>query len=75
VFLPYFSNVLNNDVIVFVVEVDELAEIPFYQGNLLAFPRAIPTVGVQENRFVESELFDEFEDDLLLVNDAAAAIP
>jgi hypothetical protein len=75
VFLPYFSNVLNNDVIVFVVEVDELAEIPFHQGNLLAFPGAIPTVGVQENRFVESELFDEFEDDLLLVNDAAAAIP
>jgi len=75
VFLPYFSNVLNNDVIVFVVEVDELAEIPFHQGDSLAFLGTIPTVGVKENRLVESELFDEFQDDLLLVKDAAAAVP
>jgi len=75
VFLPYCGNVLNNDVIVFVVEVDELAEISFHQGDSLAFPGTIPTVGVQENRLVKSELFDEFWDDLLLVKDAAAAVP
>jgi len=60
VFLPYFRNVLNNDIIVFVVDVKELAEIPFHQGDSLAFPGTIPTVGVQENCSVESELFDEF---------------
>lgn len=74
-FLPHVGNVLNNDVIVFVVGVDELMEIPFYQGDSLAFPGTIPTVGVQENRLVESELFDEFEYDLLLVKNAAAAVP
>ena len=71
-FLPHVGNVLNNYVIVFVVGVDELMEIPFYQGDSLAFPG---TTGKQKNNFVESELFDEFEYDLLLVKNAAAAVP